>query len=75
MTLYEYPSNPPKLSGNRWIIDERGKTVIEVHSTYRDGGVIDPVEADILAKVLNEYLQSEQFRGDWFRIAHEHISG
>jgi hypothetical protein len=56
----------------RRIFDTEGKEVFTVMSTYRDQGNISPVEADILARVLNGYLSSASFRKDWKKAAKEH---
>jgi hypothetical protein len=63
----------------RYICDEAGRSCIEVLSTTNNNrqnpivGVISPVQADILGKVLAEYVASEQFKADWARIAEDHL--
>jgi hypothetical protein len=61
--------------------DETGRVVYDIQSTiYNDKdnpivGVISPVEADILGKVLAAYVSSDQFKADWSRIAEQHLIG
>jgi hypothetical protein len=49
-----------------------GKQVFTVMSTLRDNGNVSPVEADILARVLNGYLFSASFKEDWEKAVAEH---
>jgi hypothetical protein len=56
----------------RVINDSTGEGVIIVRSTYRENGTITPVDADILARVLNKYLFSSAFARDWGKAVKEH---
>jgi hypothetical protein len=85
MAIKDYIDNPPALFAEyegypctRSIKDACGLTAIDIHSTYRTvgmhgHGLISPVKADILGKVISAYVASPGFKRAWKRIAEEHL--
>ena len=65
----------------RSIKDEAGRETLYIASTISNNaetdwvvGVISPVQADILGRVISEYVESAQFKADWSRIAEKHLT-
>jgi len=65
--------------GYRTIVDNAKRRCISIESNVSNGkenpipGLISPVEADILGKVISAYVESDQFKADWRRIALDHF--
>jgi hypothetical protein len=47
--------------GGRRIDDGKGNVVVSVHSTYREGGDVDPSDADAIGRVLAKFVASPHF--------------